>query len=252
MWKKSSARSCIIRNCADCEMYRDSNKREPHEFMYERVGSHWPFNRWSFARITDHWHRKNSRLMWKQRATRRQMLGYERREEGGRIIFSVAHTLCQRAHHHHRWASRFRRIRANVAKGARANLTHFRRTKSMPRAYFHVFFLLQSNQRSAVIQARFSLRFNSSFFCGRSFPPALYLTLFLSLLPLSTFLLPSRTRCFICPFPFLPVHLSFLATSSPVHLLSHTVTSPCTFRSLANNAAAALVPTRCFRWINLI
>lgn len=149
-----------------------------------------------------------------------------------------------------------------TADGARANLTHFRPTKSVPRAYFHVFFLPQPESTARRHSdappslSSFSLRFNSTFAALR--PPPLSLSRVLSLYSYRVLRLSIRLRLFHSTFYFncllfLGVHLSFPVTSTLVHFLPLTLSIwLCAFRSLANNAAAALVPTRCFRWINLI
>ena len=119
------------------------------------------------------------------------------------------------------------------------------------------FFHPQPNQRLAVTQTRHPhpsrafhfiltiLYLHSSFVA--LFPSTFLLSLLLCLLfysPLSISLYLSTTLTVsslsLCSF-VLSSHLQ-----PSIHLLSHTITRLCAFRSLANNAVAALAPTCCF------
>lgn len=144
---------------------------------------------------------------------------------------------------------------------ARANLTHFRRTKSMPRAYFHVFpyTTAESTARRHSGAPPSSRAFHfvlAQFVLLRLFaalfliPP--HLALFLRAPPLSIVYLSFHARIVGSSLSHsLSVHLSFLVTPVPYPPFTCSLTLSSrpvhTFRSLANNAAAVLVPTRCFR-----
>lgn len=245
------------------ETYRDSNKRDPQEFMNGRtVVSRLAGRCLLKLRAIDTGRISDNTKTTRPRGGKRARCTNEMKR--GRIFFlSLPAPSITAARHHHRSSPtrRLRRAWTYTADGARANLTHFRRTKTVPRAYFHVFFLPQPNQRPAVTQTRhhpsraFHFVLTVRTFAALSSPFS-SLALYLCAPSVPAFLFASVyfTHYFNCLL-FLCVHLFFLVTSTPSFppftcSLTLTITRLCAFRSLANNAAAALVPTRCVFSLN--
>lgn len=144
------------RSRAVCETYRDNNKRDPHEFMNGRTVVSRLAGRCLLklraidtGRISDN--TKTTRPGGKRSA-------HGRNETRTNIFFVVTRTLYHGARHHRRSSSptrRLRRARTYTADGARANLTHFRCTKSVPREHIFTFFSSHSRiNRPAVTQTR--------------------------------------------------------------------------------------------------
>lgn len=143
-----------------CKTYRDSNKRDPHANL-------WTYGRTVVSRLTDRCTFElratdTGKISDNTKTTRQPAAKCQKPVRNGTRT-NIFFFFCCRCIH---TLSPSRAIDiiasplmvpANSENRARAYLTHFRRTESMSRAYFYIFFFPRPIQRAAVIQVRHHL-----------------------------------------------------------------------------------------------